>query len=172
MLSHVNILIINTGGTIGMVKDKLTGTLHPVNADELFRHIPILGELDEQIDIHSFDPLLDSSNISPSHWVEMVRVIEANYEKAESFDTMASRLREDERVAHFRRRGMIWAFDVPDAPAGFARAYAEAALREGVLLRPIGNTVYFMPPYVMDFDEWAMLMRGARQALDATVPHR
>jgi L-asparaginase len=95
MLSHVNILIINTGGTIGMVKDKLTGTLHPVNADELFRHIPILGELDEQIDMHSFDPLLDSSNISPSHWVEMVRVIESNYEKYDGFvvlhgsDTMA-----------------------------------------------------------------------------------
>jgi adenosylmethionine-8-amino-7-oxononanoate aminotransferase len=96
-------------------------------------------------------------------------VIEANYEKAERFDAMASRLREDERVAHFRRRGMIWAFDVPDAPAGFARTYAEAALSEGVLLRPIGNTVYFMPPYVTDEGEWAMLMRASRQALDVTL---
>jgi L-asparaginase len=95
MLSPVNILIINTGGTIGMVKDKLTGTLHPVNANELLRHIPILGELEEQIGMHSFDPLLDSSNIRPAHWEEMARVIEANYEKYDGFvvlhgsDTMA-----------------------------------------------------------------------------------
>ncbi len=96
-------------------------------------------------------------------------VIEANYLKAERFDKLAGPLREDERIAHFRRCGMIWAFDVPDAPAGFARAYAEAALREGALLRPIGNTVYFMPPYVMEQDEWSMLLRAARQALDATL---
>jgi L-asparaginase len=95
MLTQVRILIINTGGTIGMVKDKETGSLHPVNADELFRHIPILTQLDEQIEFYSFDPLLDSSNINPSHWVEMVRVIEANYEKYDGFvvlhgsDTMA-----------------------------------------------------------------------------------
>lgn len=96
-------------------------------------------------------------------------VIEANYQKAEGFDTLAGRLREDERVAHFRRCGMVWAFDVVQPVPGFARAYAEAALREGVLLRPIGNTVYFMPPYVMDFDEWALLVRAARHALDVAV---
>jgi len=88
-------MIINTGGTIGMVKDKETGTLHAVRGDELFRHIPILSQLDEQIDFYSFDPLLDSSNMCPQHWVEIAGVIEENYEKYDGFvvlhgsDTMA-----------------------------------------------------------------------------------
>ena len=95
MFSQINILIINTGGTIGMVKDKTSGMLHPVNEDELFRHIPILKDLDEQIAFYSFDPLLDSSNINPQHWVEIARVIEQNYERYDGFvvlhgsDTMA-----------------------------------------------------------------------------------
>jgi L-asparaginase len=95
MFDQVSIMIINTGGTIGMVKDKETGTLHAVRGDELFRHIPILGQLDEQIDFYSFSPLLDSSNMCPRHWVEIARVIEENYEKYDGFvvlhgsDTMA-----------------------------------------------------------------------------------
>lgn len=95
MFDQVSIMIINTGGTIGMVKDKETGTLHAVRGDELFRHIPILSQLDEQIDFYSFDPLLDSSNMCPQHWVEIAGVIEENYEKYDGFvvlhgsDTMA-----------------------------------------------------------------------------------
>lgn len=95
MYDPVSILIINTGGTIGMVKDKETGTLHPMKGEELFRHIPILSELDEQIDFYSFDPLMDSSNMCPLHWIEIARVIEEKYESYDGFvilhgsDTMA-----------------------------------------------------------------------------------
>lgn len=95
MLSKVSILIIYTGGTIGMVRNKETGSLHPVNGSELYEHIPILGKLDYQIEFYSFDPLLDSSNMNPQHWVELVSVIEKNYEKFDGFvvlhgsDTMA-----------------------------------------------------------------------------------
>lgn len=59
-----------------------------------------------------------------------------------------------QRVRHFRNQGMIWAFDVAfdDAAeqAGFARRYFTSALRHELLLRPIGNTVYMMPPYILD----------------------
>jgi len=95
MHSKVSILIIYTGGTIGMVRDKETGSLHPVNGSELYEHIPILGKLDYRIEFYSFDPLLDSSNMNPQHWVELVSVIEKNYEKFDGFvvlhgsDTMA-----------------------------------------------------------------------------------
>lgn len=95
MFSQINILIIYTGGTIGMVRDKETGSLHPVNGLELYEHIPILGKLDYKIEFYSFDPLLDSSNMNPQHWVELVSVIEKNYEKYDGFvvlhgsDTMA-----------------------------------------------------------------------------------
>jgi L-asparaginase len=95
VFTPVNILIIYTGGTIGMVRDKEDGSLHPVNGSELHEHIPILGKLDYKIDFYSFDPLLDSSNMNPGHWVELVSVIGKNYEKYDGFvvlhgsDTMA-----------------------------------------------------------------------------------
>jgi L-asparaginase len=95
MFSPVSILIIYTGGTIGMVRDKETGSLHPVTGSELYEHIPILGKLDYKIEFYSFDPMLDSSNMNPQHWVELVSVIGKNYEKYDGFvvlhgsDTMA-----------------------------------------------------------------------------------
>jgi L-asparaginase len=95
MFTTINILIIYTGGTIGMVRDKATGSLHPLNGAELYEQIPILGKFDYHIDFYSFDPLLDSSNMNPQHWVELVTVIGQNYEKYDGFvvlhgsDTMA-----------------------------------------------------------------------------------
>lgn len=95
MFTTINILIIYTGGTIGMVRDKATGSLHPLNGDELYDQIPILGKFDYHIDFYSFNPLLDSSNMNPQHWVELVTVIGQNYEKYDGFvvlhgsDTMA-----------------------------------------------------------------------------------
>lgn len=95
MFSQIKILIIYTGGTIGMVKDKTTGSLHPLNGNELYEQIPILGKFDYHIDFYSFDPLLDSSNMNPKHWVELATVIEENYEAYDGFvvlhgsDTMA-----------------------------------------------------------------------------------
>ncbi|OAJ69470.1 adenosylmethionine--8-amino-7-oxononanoate transaminase [Methylobacillus sp. MM3] len=63
----------------------------------------------------------------------------------------------DMPVAHLRNTGMIWAFDVVDAPADFPHRFYQEALAHGLLLRPIGNTVYFMPPYVISDDEIAWL---------------
>lgn len=77
-----------------MVMDE-AGTLHPVSGDELYEQIPVLAKLDYRIAFHSFDPLLDSSNMGPVHWVELATVIEKNYEQFDGFvvlhgsDTMA-----------------------------------------------------------------------------------
>lgn len=72
-------------------------------------------------------------------------------------------------VRHARSRGMILAFDVAGAGNDFARRFFAAGLEHGVLLRPIGNTVYFMPPYIVDSAHIDHLMRGARAALDAAL---
>lgn len=94
MSEPISILVIYTGGTIGMVKDE-TGMLHPVSGEELYEHIPMLGKMNHRIVFHSFDPLLDSSNMNPQHWVELAEVIEENYEEFDGFvvlhgsDTMA-----------------------------------------------------------------------------------
>ena len=71
---------------------------------------------------------------------------------------------EHKRVRHFRQRGMIFAFDAiePDAAraSSFARRFFTAAVENELLLRPIGRTVYVMPPYVLD--EEAVELLGAR----------
>lgn len=90
-----DILVIYTGGTIGMIKDPITGSLTPFNFDALYNHIPVLGSMKVKIDNYSFDPLLDSSNIKPEFWLKIVQVIEERYEKYNGFvvlhgtDTMA-----------------------------------------------------------------------------------
>jgi adenosylmethionine-8-amino-7-oxononanoate aminotransferase len=61
------------------------------------------------------------------------------------------------RVQHFRNAGMIWAFEVATTDPAFARNFHQRALDKELLLRPIGNTVYFMPPYVISEDEISLL---------------
>ncbi|MDR2924932.1 MAG: adenosylmethionine--8-amino-7-oxononanoate transaminase [Azoarcus sp.] len=74
-----------------------------------------------------------------------------------------------EAVRHLRQRGMIAAFDVDGAPEDFSRRFFMAALDAGALLRPIGNTVYFMPPYVMGAPELQTLVAAAAAALDKAL---
>jgi adenosylmethionine-8-amino-7-oxononanoate aminotransferase len=69
------------------------------------------------------------------------------------------------RVAHLRQRGMILAFDVPDAPPRFAETFHLAARERELLIRPIGSTVYLMPPYLIDDATAAFLA----QAVTATL---
>lgn len=93
-------------------------------------------------------------------------VIAANRVKAERFTALAAPLAQHAAVRNFRHTGMIWAFDVDTKRADFARwCFAEALARE-VLLRPIGLTVYFMPPYVIDESEFEHLVNATETILD------
>ena len=69
------------------------------------------------------------------------------------------------RMAHLRQRGMILAFDVPQAPPRFAEAFHLKAREHELLIRPIGSTVYLMPPYLIDDATAAFLA----QAVTATL---
>jgi adenosylmethionine-8-amino-7-oxononanoate aminotransferase len=73
------------------------------------------------------------------------------------------------RLANARRTGMIWAWDATSDDPRFAARYHRAALARGVLLRPIGRTLYFMPPYVIDEAAMRHLVDGALGALEATL---
>jgi adenosylmethionine-8-amino-7-oxononanoate aminotransferase len=64
---------------------------------------------------------------------------------------------------------MIFAWDVATGLPDFARRYARHALAQGLLLRPIGNTLYAMPPYVISESEGEQLARAALAALEATL---
>jgi adenosylmethionine-8-amino-7-oxononanoate aminotransferase len=85
-------------------------------------------------------------------------VIAANRERSARISAAAHALATHPRVAHFRNTGMIWAFEVMDDDPGFGRRFFEAALARELLLRPIGTTVYFMPPYILTDDEFALLV--------------
>ncbi|UGS21304.1 asparaginase [Flavobacterium cyclinae] len=86
MTSHKpKILLIYTGGTIGMVKDFETGALKAFDFNELLSRIPELHLLDCQIETTSFDVPIDSSNMNISNWQKMAKIIEANYVKFDGF---------------------------------------------------------------------------------------
>ena len=72
-------------------------------------------------------------------------------------------------VRHLRQQGMMLAFDVEGAPAGFSRRFFAEALARELLLRPIGNTVYTMPPYILSGAEIAHLASQTAAALEASL---
>jgi adenosylmethionine---8-amino-7-oxononanoate aminotransferase len=95
-------------------------------------------------------------------------VIAANRERAAKIATRLVPLANHPQVRHFRSRGMIFAFDV-EADPGFGRRYYRAALERGVLMRPIGNTVYTMPPYVLGDEEIELLGSVVEVALQEAL---
>ena len=93
-------------------------------------------------------------------------VIAANRDKALRWGRMAQPIAAHPRVRNFRQCGMIIAFDVEAAEAGFARSFAAEALARELVLRPIGNTVYFMPPYVVSDADFALLVERTLGIID------
>jgi L-asparaginase len=94
-MEQSRILIIYTGGTIGMVEDLATNTLKPFDFVHLSEQIPELKKFNYRMDSHSFSPPIDSSNMTPAVWVQLAEMIEKNYDNYDGFvvlhgsDTMA-----------------------------------------------------------------------------------
>ena len=86
-------------------------------------------------------------------------VLSANVQRAARLTTALTPLAQHKKVRHFRQRGMIWAFDAmtEQSASEFSRAFFSTALQHELLLRPIGHTVYLMPPYILDDDEIDLL---------------
>lgn len=117
---------------------------------------------------HSYtgNPLACRAALEVLNIFEEGRVIEANRKLAQTLNEAAEPLARHPRVRNFRHLGMIWAFEVEDAGPGFARRFFERALNRELLLRPLGTTVYFMPPYVIGEGEIAHLVKGTLAVLD------
>ena len=99
--------------------------------------------------------------------LEQDRVIQANQIKAAYLSRVAQPIARHPKVKNFRNTGMIWAFDVDTDDAAFARTFYTAALERELLLRPIGSTVYFMPPYVITEAEIDFLVMRTLEILNA-----
>ncbi|GAB1855345.1 asparaginase [Flavobacteriaceae bacterium MHTCC 0001] len=80
-----NILLVYTGGTIGMEKDTETGALHAFNFDNLLKQIPELKLIECNIQTLSLPQPIDSSNMNPKYWVKIAEIIETNYHHFDGF---------------------------------------------------------------------------------------
>ena len=85
MSKKVSILLIYTGGTIGMVKDYPSETLRAFDFNKLVSNIPELSQLECKIESISFKKPIDSSNMNPSHWVSIATIIEKHYDRYDGF---------------------------------------------------------------------------------------
>jgi len=86
MIDHnARVLLIYTGGTIGMVENVDTGALEPFNFSHLRSNMPEIKRLNFQVETYLFDPPIDSSDMSLSVWQQIVRVIEDNYVDYDGF---------------------------------------------------------------------------------------
>lgn len=85
MIDQPKILLIYTGGTIGMIKDSETGALKSFNFDNLLIKIPELKLLNCTINTFSFENAIDSSNMNPEYWVAMAEIIESYYHCSDGF---------------------------------------------------------------------------------------
>ena len=89
------ILVVYTGGTIGMTEDLATGALVPFSFDHLMRNVPKIGRLGYALDHVEIDPPIDSSNMNPAHWAQVAKMIADAYDDFDGFvvlhgtDTMA-----------------------------------------------------------------------------------
>jgi adenosylmethionine-8-amino-7-oxononanoate aminotransferase len=118
---------------------------------------------------HSYtgNPLACRAALAVLDIFETDRVIESNVGKARAMNERLQALASHPRVESFRNTGMIWAFEVRSENANVGRRIYEAALERELLLRPIGDTVYFMPPYTLTGEEQQLLADRTLEIIDS-----
>ncbi len=120
---------------------------------------------------HSYtgNPLACRAALATLELFEKNDVLANNITLAKTISQAFASLTAHARIKNARQLGMIWAWDVDTTAPTFSRTFQQHAMEQGVLLRPIGNTIYAMPPYVMNEDTAGHLARGALAALEATL---
>jgi L-asparaginase len=82
-----SILIIYTGGTIGMVVDPESGSLVPLHFEHIAKQVPEINKFDFNLKTITLDKVVDSSDITPETWVSVAKLIEGNYEQYDGLAT-------------------------------------------------------------------------------------
>lgn len=149
-----------TGGTMALsavlTTDAVYAAFYGTDAARAFLHS------------HSYtgNPLACRAALATLELFEQLDTLQANQQLAQRISAALAPLNAHPRLRHARQLGMVWAWDVDTALPDFAQRYHTAALRHGLLLRPIGRTLYCMPPYVLDDEAVAHLGRAALAALE------
>jgi adenosylmethionine-8-amino-7-oxononanoate aminotransferase len=122
---------------------------------------------------HSYtgNPLACRAALAVLERFESDHVLQANRERAAGLTRALAPLAQDPRIEHFRHLGMLWAFDVrePLAGARFAERFHLAGRAQELLIRPIGRTVYLLPPYVLDDELSHWLAARVQATLNAVL---
>ena len=120
---------------------------------------------------HSYtgNPLACRAAVATLELFEQLDQLAANRQLARKISAAFAGLNAHPRVSNARQQGMIWAWDIDSVLPDFAQRYHQAALDLGLLLRPIGSTLYCMPPYVLDDADIAHLAQAALAALNTTL---
>lgn len=120
---------------------------------------------------HSYtgNPLACRAALATLQIFEEDDVLAANRVKSAKLTAALQPLAQHARVRNFRNRGMIWAFDAIDATPDFSRRFFATAVEHELLMRPIGATVYLMPPYILDDEEIAGLAANTLAVFDKVM---
>ena len=161
-----SILLIYTGGTIGMKVDPVLQALTPFDFSQILDEVPELGKFAYRIDSYTFDPLIDSSDVEPAHWISLVRLIEERYDEYDGFvilhgtDTMAY----SASVLSFMIQGLTKPiiFTGSQLPIGMPRTDGKENLISSVEIAAAKDKEghALVPEVCIYFDN--MLMRGNR----------
>jgi adenosylmethionine---8-amino-7-oxononanoate aminotransferase len=153
----------------------LTGGYLPLSVvlttDEVYRAFYDDSSARAFLHSHSYtgNPLACRAALATLDLFEQRDTLAANRTLGARLTARAQRLATHPAVRNFRQLGMIWAFEVDSTLRNFGRVLFTEALEREVLLRPIGNTVYFMPPYVIDVAQIDHLVDATEAALAATL---
>ncbi len=124
---------------------------------------------------HSYtgNPLACAAALAAIAIFESDQVLEKNIERAQDLAHAFTWAKEDTRLEHWRQQGMILAFDIKPSvlknPSSFAREMFSASLLEGILIRPIGNTIYVMPPYILTASQTQNMAQAVQRALNRVL---
>lgn len=161
-----SILLIYTGGTIGMRENPIDGALIPFNFDSLIEEVPELKKFGINIDSYTFDPLIDSSDVQPKLWQDIAEIIYNNYNKYDGFvilhgtDTMAYSASVLSFMLDNLNKPIV--FTGSQLPVGRPRTDGKenliAAVEIAAAKRPDGSA--FVPEVCICFD--SQLFRGNR----------
>lgn len=159
------ILIIYTGGTIGMVNDPHKGSLVPIDFRHISDQVPELKKFGYRLDSVSIDPVIDSSNVEPEKWILMAEMIRDNYETYNGFvilhgtDTMAYSASALSFLLENLEKPVI--FTGSQLPIGVLRTDGKENLITSVEIAAASNNgVPAVPEVCIYFDK--KLMRGNR----------
>jgi adenosylmethionine-8-amino-7-oxononanoate aminotransferase len=122
---------------------------------------------------HSYtgNPLACRAALATLDIFEKENILEKNKVLAKKISDAFAWVKDDARIIHLRQAGMILAFDIkPEYLCdNFSKEFFVNALNQGVLVRPIGSTIYIMPPYIINDDEVTHLSKGIQASLNVTV---